>query len=121
MKSLVAAGREATPAVLWTWLTAGAKATADGAAARAATAEAKMAAENFIVMYYVLMVTIVRAIKQSAMQSADDLVVSMSWKNHVIASNVSDRRDGAFSPLTHAKRSGRESGFDDDEFIIIIR
>ena len=56
MKSLVAAGKEATPAaaaVLWTWLTAGAKATADGAAARAATAEAKMAAENFIVLLYI--------------------------------------------------------------------
>ena len=62
MKSLVAEGRELTPAaaaaVLWTWLTAGAKAMAEGAVARAATAEAKMAAENFIVIHYVLMVSI---------------------------------------------------------------
>ena len=62
-----------------------------------------------------------QAVSNAAVSSQDGLVVSMSWKNHVIASNVSDRRDGAFSPLTHAKRSGRESGFDDDEFIIIIR
>ena len=42
----------AAAAVFWTWLTAGAKAMADGAAARAATAEAKMAAENFILRNY---------------------------------------------------------------------
>ncbi len=43
----------AAAAVFWIWLTAaGAKAVTDGAAARAATAEAKMAAENFILRNY---------------------------------------------------------------------